>query len=91
MKTSTFPALRVEPELRDAVEGVLNEDETLSSFMEAALRDSLAKRQFQREFIRRGLASRDEAKRTDRYFAADDVHGELESMLKAARAARESH
>ena len=38
MKTATIPALRVEPELREAVEDVLGENETLSAFMESALR-----------------------------------------------------
>ncbi|WP_422392603.1 YlcI/YnfO family protein [Mycetohabitans rhizoxinica] len=38
MKTATLPALRVEPTLRHAVEDVLNENETLSAFMESALR-----------------------------------------------------
>ena len=32
MKTATFPSLRVEPELREAAESVLEEGETLSGF-----------------------------------------------------------
>ncbi|TCF96440.1 prevent-host-death protein, partial [Paraburkholderia strydomiana] len=36
MKTATIPALRVEPELRRAAEEVLNDNESLSSFMEAS-------------------------------------------------------
>lgn len=35
VKTATFPAIRVEPELRQAAEDLLDQDETLSSFMEA--------------------------------------------------------
>src|ERR1700684_3857879 len=54
MKTATIPALRVEPELRKAAEEVLNENESLSSFMEASLRESIAKRRLQREFVARG-------------------------------------
>jgi hypothetical protein len=34
MKTANIPSLRVEPELRHAVETALHDDETLSSFME---------------------------------------------------------
>jgi hypothetical protein len=67
MKTATIPALRVEPELRQAAEEVLNENESLSSFMEASLRESIAKRRLQREFVARGLAARDEARRTGEY------------------------
>ncbi|MDR5738964.1 MULTISPECIES: YlcI/YnfO family protein [unclassified Caballeronia] len=91
MKTATIPALRVEPELRKALEDVLNEGESLSSFMESALRASLARRRLQREFIARGLAARLEARRTGEYFDAEDVHAELETMLKAAKARQAGH
>jgi predicted transcriptional regulator len=91
MKTATIPALRVEPELRQAAEEVLNENESLSSFMEASLRESIAKRRLQREFVARGLAARDEARNTGEYFDADDVHAELASMLQAARTAGQAH
>jgi hypothetical protein len=87
MKTATIPAQRVEPELRQAAEEVLNENESLSSFMEASLRESIAKRRLQREFVARGLAVRDEARNTGEYFDADDAHAELASMLQAARTA----
>jgi hypothetical protein len=64
---ATIPALRVEPELRKTAAEVLNENESLSSFMEASLRESIAKRRLQREFVARGLAARDEARRTGEY------------------------
>ncbi|MDR0244991.1 MAG: prevent-host-death protein [Burkholderia sp.] len=86
MKTATMPALRVDPQLREAAESVLEENETLSAFMELALRDGIARRRLQREFVTRGLASRDEARRTGEYVDAADVQAELEDMLKAARA-----
>jgi hypothetical protein len=35
----------------------------------------------QRDFVTRGLASRDAAGRTGKYHAAADVHTELEAML----------
>jgi len=41
MKTSTFPSLRVDPELRQAAEDVLKEGESLSSFVEQSIRDSI--------------------------------------------------
>jgi predicted transcriptional regulator len=91
MKTATIPALRVEPEFRQALEDALDEDESLSSFMEAALRETLARRQLKQAFIARGLASRDEAQKTGEYFTADEVHAELQSMLDAAKQARERH
>jgi hypothetical protein len=87
MKTATLPSLRVEPELRKAAEAVLHEGESLSSFMEQSLRDEVNRRRMQLEFIARGLASRDEARRTNEYFGADGVHAELRGMLARARKA----
>ncbi len=84
MKTATFPSLRVEPELRQAAETVLREGESLSSFVEESIRASVERRKSQSEFIARGLISRDEAKRTGKYFAAEEVHAELDTMLAAA-------
>ncbi|HKR46403.1 MAG TPA: YlcI/YnfO family protein [Paraburkholderia sp.] len=88
MKTATIPALRVEPELRRAAEEVLRENESLSSFMEASLRASIAQRRLQREFIARGLAARDEARETGEYHDAENVYAQLEGKLQAAKRAR---
>lgn len=86
MKTASMPSLRVDPELRHDVESVLREGETLSSFMEEALRSSIQSRRVQMEFIARGLASRNEAQRTGEYFVADDVLSEMDEMLSQAKA-----
>ncbi|KFG93632.1 prevent-host-death protein [Burkholderia paludis] len=88
MKTATMPALRVDPQLREAAESVLGENETLSAFMASALRDGIARRRRQRGFVARGPASRDDARRTGEYVDATDVQAELEGMLTAARAAK---
>lgn len=84
MKTATLPPLRVEPTLRRAAEAVLREGESLSGLMEQSLRGEVNRRRMQAEFIARGLAARDEAKRTDVYFTVDEVHAELRAMLTAA-------
>lgn len=86
MKSSSIPSIRVEPELRKAAESVLREGESLSSFMEESLRAGILQRKAQQEFIARGLASREEAKRTGEYFSADEVFGELQSTLLSAEA-----
>lgn len=85
MKTATLPSLRVAPELREAAESVLQEGETLSGFIEASVRESIERRRTRAEFVLRGLASRDEAKRTGVYFAAGAVHAELGKMLAKAK------
>jgi len=84
MKTATIPSLRVEPELRHAVEDVLHKNETLSSFVEQSLRAHIRRRQLQEEFIARGLASRDEVRRTGEYYDADKVLPALDTMLSRA-------
>lgn len=84
MKTATIPSLRVEPELRHAVEDVLRKDETLSSFIEQSLRAHIKRRQLQKEFIARGLNSREEARRTGEYYDADNVLSELDTILSRA-------
>jgi hypothetical protein len=86
MKSATLPSLRVDPELREAAESVLQEGETLSGFIEASVRETIERRRARAEFIARGLASRDEARRTGVYFDADVVHGELAEKLAQARA-----
>lgn len=81
MKTASIPSLRVAPDLRRAAEGVLQEGETISSFLEQSLRANIARRLLQKEFIARGIASRDEAKRTGEYYPAGQVLGELDDLL----------
>jgi hypothetical protein len=85
MKTATIPSLRVAPELREAAENVLREGETLSGFVEAALRAQIGQRQMQDEFIARGLASRDLARKTGRHLPASAVLDELEAQLRQAK------
>jgi len=85
MKTATFPSLRTTPELRQAAEQILEDGESLSSFVEQAIRDSIGRRQVQQEFIARGLRSRDEARQSGKYVAADAVIGRLEQMLASAK------
>ncbi len=85
MKTASIPSLRVAPDLRRAAESVLQEGETISSFVEQSLRTNIARRQLQQEFIARGLASRDDAQRTGEYYPAEEVLQELDGMLTRAK------
>ena len=71
MKTATLPPLRVEPSVRRAVERVLRPGETLSVFVEQAVRQSLERRESQEAFVARGLASAAEARKTGRYRPCD--------------------
>ncbi len=86
MKSATLPSLRVDPELREAAESVLEEGETLSGFIEASVRETIVRRRTRAEFVARGLASRDDARRSGEYIAADVVHAQLTEKLARARA-----
>jgi len=88
MKTATFPSLRVAPEFRKAAEQVLQEGESLSSFVEESIRDNITRRQLQSEFIARGLTSREHARATGEYVSATAVLGRLEKILAAAKAGK---
>jgi hypothetical protein len=85
MKNATIPSVRVEPAFRDQVEAVLADGETLCQFVEAAVRASVERRRFNAEFIRRGLRSRDEARRKNEYVDADTVLSNLQHKLDVAR------
>lgn len=88
MKTSTLPALRVNPALREAAERILRPDETLSKLMEASLESYIAHRIAEDDFIARGLRSAQQARQADRYVSADSVLAKLEQKLAMARLAR---
>lgn len=85
MKTATIPSLRVDPELRLSAESVLREGETLSGFVEHAIRQTIAYRQAEQAFIARGLVARDQASQNGRYVEASAVVDRLQEMLDKAR------
>lgn len=86
MKTSTLPSIRVEPALRSTVESLLAEGESLSQFVETAIRSSVQQRQQQHTFIERGLASLAAAEQSQDYVSADHVLSDLRTRLTKARA-----
>lgn len=83
MKTNTIPALTVELNLLAASECELCEHEFLSNFLEASIRANNHQK-YQRAFIARGMASRDEAKCTGEYSSAKSVLVELDLMRQEA-------
>ena len=84
-KTSTIPPLRVNEEVRSAAEAALVEGETLSSFVLEAIQFNIQRRTMQQEFVARGLAARDEARRSGRYVSADEVLAGLDKTLARSR------
>jgi predicted transcriptional regulator len=88
MKTSAIPAVRVSPELRRAAEAVLESGETLSGFVEDAVRRNVEFRYAQKAFIERGLAAGAAARKSGKYIAAATVLGKLGRRLDKARKGR---
>ena len=79
------PWKRVKSKFRTEIESLLGEGETLSEFLQTAVRDSVQRRRNQQEFVRRGLASLKNAKLTDSYVDADAMVARLERTLADAR------
>ena len=85
MKSSSFPSLRVELELREAAESVLRDGETLTSLIEASVHETIQRRRMHEGFIARGLRSREDAVQTGIHHSAESVHSELQQRLDARR------
>lgn len=86
MKSAILPQVRVEPELRTALEAVLHEGETLSEFVEATVRKAVEYRQVQAAFDARAQASLEEYQRTGESYSVDEVLGRLRRKTEARRA-----
>ncbi len=85
MKTATIPPIRVAPSFRIEIEGVLEQGESLSEFVESAVRLTVEKRKNQTEFIRRGIAAIAQTQRAGGGVPAELVIAKLEAKLAAAR------
>ncbi len=87
MKTATLPPIRVAPDFKLDLEGVLEQGESLSQFVENAVRTTVTRRKTQAEFIKRGIAAI-EATKKDGGIPADVVIAKLEAKLSAAKQAK---
>ena len=88
MKTATLPPIRVAPDFRLELEGVLEQGESLSQFVENAVRTTVARRKTQAEFLRRGIAAIEATQREGSGIPADLVIAKLEAKLAAALQAK---
>lgn len=82
--------IHLDPELQQAVEAALREGESLSEFVEISLRENITHRQVQKEFLARGIAGRNEARRTGKYFYAPEVLAKLDEILLTKQSGRNS-
>jgi predicted transcriptional regulator len=85
MKTAVIPQVRVEPALREELDAVLGENETLSEFVEDAVRRAVEYRRVQAAFLAKGDQAWDEFQRTGQAIDADEVLATLQGRLDARR------
>ncbi len=85
MKSSAIPAVRVSPDLREAVERALRDGESLSSFVEDSVRRNVEFRQAQKAFVDRALASGVNAKQTGVYVSASETLQKISERIRAAQ------
>ena len=85
MKTSTLPAIRVKPELREAAERALRPNETLSKLMESSLESFISHRAAEDEFISRGLRAAETARQDNKYVSAKDVLTQLDQSIATVK------
>ena len=80
-----LPPVRVHDDLRNAVESVLAEGETLSSFIESTVRSAVEYRRVQADFHARGQAAFEHYKRTGITHSTEEVLARLQAKLDARR------
>lgn len=84
-KDAVIPQVRVEAELRASLDAVLRPGETLTDFVEAAVRNAVEYRRVQTDFASRCDASLAEYERTGASIPAAQVIAKLESKLAKRR------
>lgn len=83
MKSAQLPPVRVEPSVREEIEAVLREGESLSEFLETAAVQAARRRKAQEEFLARGRASLARAKLSGEFYPADQVLEDMRGRLRA--------
>lgn len=81
MKTAQLPPVRVEPSVREEIESVLHDGETLSQFVESATVQAAQARKSQQAFLARGRASLARAEVSGEYFSARDALDAMQARL----------
>lgn len=83
MKTAQLPPVRVELSVREEIESVLRQGETLSQFVMNAAVQAAQRRKSQQEFLARGRDSLSRAKKTGEYYSAKDALDAMQKRLDA--------
>jgi len=87
-KSRTIPPLRVSEQLRADAESVLTPGETLSAFVMDAVSRTIDFRKSQLDFLARGMASAERARKEGGYLPADKAVVALRKRLRQAQRTR---
>jgi hypothetical protein len=85
MKTSTLPAVRVEPALRSDAEAVLDEGESLSDFVTECVRRGVTWRRTQDDFLARAHGAVERTVREGGGISSDELLKRMDDRLEAAQ------
>lgn len=85
MKSAVIPQVRVEPQLREELEAVLREGETLSGFVEDSVRKAVEFRRVQSRFEERGEQAWQRYQSNGRATSAEAVVAKLQAKLDARK------
>ena len=85
MKTAALPPVRIEPDLRQELEAVLGEGESISAFVAGAVRGAGADRRAPADFLAHGEAPSGRDQRTGQARTAEEVFDRLEARISARR------
>lgn len=85
MKTALIPQVRVEPELRLALESVLREGESISEFVETSMRSAVEFRRVQKSFQERGERAWKRYHRTGEHASPESILSKLQGKLDVRR------
>ncbi len=77
--------ITIEQDLVRDIENVLDEDETVSSFVLDAIKLEVEYRKARNDFLARAILSRTDARETGIYFNHEEVMGELREMLERSK------
>jgi hypothetical protein len=86
MKPIALPTIPVDPALRELMEQVLAQGETLDSFVDVAVREQVRRRLQQAEFIERGLVSADAVRQGGATLSLDEAMQALRQRIEQAGA-----
>jgi hypothetical protein len=88
IRTSTLPAVRVEPALRSDAEAVLDEGESHSDFVASCVRDGVAWRRTRDAFLTRARDAVERSAREDSEVSPQEALRRMDERLESARKRR---